>query len=1143
MKRGVVFIFILWFSITCTFGQDDVSFKRYSQENGMPAVTLRNLFEDGQGFLWITTEQGITRFDGYTFKTFRHDEKDPNSILNNKVSIFLCDSSRNPIFLSDNAISIYDTKKQIFKNYSNTNIINTSGHNLNINVSKNDYNNNLCWLLKRDMLYKFNPVNGKIDTYKIPNPPINFTDILFTSDTTLLLVSTDPPQIYNFNIKNSKFTLNTNKDLAKACQLNGAFMYNISDGEFTNVKTSPTIIYMGDRFFIFNRNEPSNPVSYVPKHNNKEYKFMRFNLIGDEIWVTTNTGNIISIHIKSGTEKVYNVNVKNLSLGKEEIIYDVLKDEEGEVWGVTDGLGLIRINPINNKVTQYIYEVNNPNSIWSNSCSHILQHSSGVIWIGFVSKGLIKIEKQKKLFKRYIPLNPTAKAVASGRQHSSDVRAILAIDKNKLLVGSLTNLCEVNTLTGENDFAYYKNKQAVVPKLNEKGFYTGLIKDKKGNIIVGTWNRSYFAYNPSTDFFKEYSKNTGYSLLGMGDQTRALLIDSKNNLWVATDSTVAYINVDKFLNATPKNLKFNKFKPELGNPSCITGFPVYCLFEDSKKNIWVGTVSGLNRISPQGKIDQFINNPKDPNSLSENDVRHIIEDDKGNIWIATNGGGINKFNPATNKFISYNTLNGLPDDAIYTIAFDNEKNLWLSSNRGLAKFDPNTGSIKKFSLYDGLQNYEFNTNAVCKMPDGQLVFGGNSGINIFKPSETIINNTAPKIALSSFKIFNKEVPLPFSGITIPYYDNNLTFEFTTLSFYRNEENQYAYKMENFDKDWIYSGTNHTTTYNNLPPGNYVFKIKGSNSAGIWNNEGISYKLIVSPPWWQTWWARILFLIIIASIISFYIRLRTKNLRTQRTILEQKVEERTKELKSTQSLLIQQEKLASLGVLTAGIAHEIKNPLNFVTNFSDLSQKLIEEFKETDSEEDKEDILDDLSKNLLKINKHGHRANSIVENMLQHSRSGKGEVQLTNLNPICEEYLDIAFHNARAKKPGFDCEIRKNFDPSIPKVKVVPQDFSRVMLNFYSNAFDAVKDKPKALVEVSSRLVGNYVELIVRDNGSGIPEHIKESIFQPFFTTKPSGQGTGLGLSISYDIIKAHGGEIKLDSKENEFTEFIIRLPI
>ena len=251
-----------------------------------------------------------------------------------------------------------------------------------------------------------------------------------------------------------------------------------------------------------------------------------------------------------------------------------------------------------------------------------------------------------------------------------------------------------------------------------------------------------------------------------------------------------------------------------------------------------------------------------------------------------------------------------------------------------------------------------------------------------------------------------------------------------------------------------------------------------------------------------------------------------------------------ELKLAKQQLIEQEKFASLGQLTAGIAHEIKNPLNFVNNFSQLSEDLINDFYTAVDEAERQEILNDLKSNLSKINQHGKRADRIVQSMLQHSRGNKGEKQPTDLNKLCDEFADLAFHGMRATNPGFNCKIEKRFDAALPPVKLVPQDFSRVILNLLNNAFYAVKDKPNALVEVRTELQNNQAVIAIRDNGTGMPEQVKQKIFEPFYTTKPSGEGTGLGLSMSYDIVtKEHGGTMEVYSREHEFTEFIIKLAI
>ncbi len=310
------------------------------------------------------------------------------------------------------------------------------------------------------------------------------------------------------------------------------------------------------------------------------------------------------------------------------------------------------------------------------------------------------------------------------------------------------------------------------------------------------------------------------------------------------------------------------------------------------------------------------------------------------------------------------------------------------------------------------------------------------------------------------------------------------------------------------------------------------------------------------------------------MIWLIVKWRTSATRKQNELLEAEVASRTSDLnkanlelnqslenlKSTQAQLIQSEKMASLGELTAGIAHEIQNPLNFVNNFSELSNELVEELKIKNDKlkiEDEEvrDLLNDISQNLEKINHHGKRAADIVKGMLQHSRTSTGQKEPTDINALADEYLRLAYHGLRAKDKSFNAEFKTDFDPNLPKINVIPQDIGRVLLNLINNAFYSVTEQSKLfqsselwksyqpLVAVSTIKLDDKIQISVKDNGPGIPSSIVDKIFQPFFTTKPTGQGTGLGLSLSYDIVKAHGGELRVETVEGEGSEFIIQIPI
>jgi signal transduction histidine kinase len=282
--------------------------------------------------------------------------------------------------------------------------------------------------------------------------------------------------------------------------------------------------------------------------------------------------------------------------------------------------------------------------------------------------------------------------------------------------------------------------------------------------------------------------------------------------------------------------------------------------------------------------------------------------------------------------------------------------------------------------------------------------------------------------------------------------------------------------------------------------------------------------------------------------------KRKKIQSQNLLLDEqktKVEHAYNNLKAAQAQLIQSEKMASLGELTAGIAHEIQNPLNFVNNFSDVNRELLQEIMEAISKGDLQEIrtlANDIRSNEDKIHEHGKRADSIVKSMLQHSRANAGQKESTDINKLCNEYLLLAYHGFRAKEKEFNVKLGTSFDPAASNIEIIPQDIGRVLINMFNNAFYSVHEKFKhansyvPTVNVVTKKNGEWLEVKVIDNGLGIPEHIRNKIFQPFFTTKPTGLGTGLGLSLSYDIIKAHGGEIRVESKEGEGSVFTVRLP-
>jgi signal transduction histidine kinase len=634
------------------------------------------------------------------------------------------------------------------------------------------------------------------------------------------------------------------------------------------------------------------------------------------------------------------------------------------------------------------------------------------------------------------------------------------------------------------------------------------------------------------------------------------------------------------------------------------------IFFDSKDNFWVGTGNGLCKLDEKtGEVDRIFLRKADSSYVGQNIISNILEDAMGRIWVglfqfgglylldtenkvgreyiggvdlselyldksglvwAGTPDGLYYYDEQTDSFTRFfNPLlnGGIPEVA--SIVEDDEQHLWVSSSIGLIRINPSRDELSIFDRDMGVGSYNFYWSSAYRDKEGKVYIGNDEGYFVIDPkllSETL---KAPEIRLSGFSLGDEKI-IPGENsllkqeidkteeILLGYDQNIFSFDFATIDYNDPENNRMIYYLENYDNNWKLANSENKAYYFNVPPGNYTFHIKGSKGVGPWTHKEIS--IVISPPWWQTWWAYTIYAILLALAVFGFDRfmrqrlIRIERERSREKELEQarEIEKAYTELKNTQAQLIQSEKMASLGELTAGIAHEIQNPLNFVNNFSEVSRELLTEMREElekgDLKEAKE-ISTDIEKNLEKISYHGERASDIVKGMLQHSRSVGASKESTDINKLADEYFRLAYHGLRAKDKSFNAKMDTSFEEKLDKVKVIPQEMGRVILNLITNAFYVVNEKGKSglddyepTVLVGTRMNENHVEVFVRDNGNGIPKQVLGKIFQPFFTTKPTGRGTGLGLSLSYDIVKAHGGELLVDTKEGEGTTFTIRIP-
>lgn len=622
------------------------------------------------------------------------------------------------------------------------------------------------------------------------------------------------------------------------------------------------------------------------------------------------------------------------------------------------------------------------------------------------------------------------------------------------------------------------------------------------------------------------------------------------------------------------------------------------LFYDGNEILWIPTSNrGLAKVNLKNNTISYLNKKE---GLSDNNAGVASFSEEGELWVTTLN-GIAILNLEQKTLTHLKEENGLIPAEMYDL-IEQGNTMYGASVNGLIPIDKLTAKSTRKGFYTFNGGYGFKSNDYLSgssklLKNGQFWAGVASPSNEFR---LLVMNAVPKPDSTSSKVYitkmfvrdenpgfkNKEgtdslnnkdlsfanatnmkwdsIKFPYNipvGLVLPFDQNSLSFSYASKDVFNREQLNYRFILDGEDEDWTYADTKtKTKNYYNLKPGQYTFKVASRGFNKQWSAPD-ELTFHISPPWWQTWWAYLLFALIAASILRVYILFRARKLTNENKLLEEKVKERTNELevsiedlKATQSQLIQSEKMASLGELTAGIAHEIQNPLNFVNNFSEVNVELIDEMQEelqVGNHEEVIEISNDIKENQKKIHHHGRRADSIVKGMLKHSRNTSGEKEPTNINAIADEYLRLAYHGLRAKDKSFNATLNTDFDESIGNINVAGQDMGRVILNLITNALHAISPSGQVSKEakvktptiwISTKQLGDEVIIKIKDNGSGIPKKIVDKIFQPFFTTKPSGQGTGLGLSMSYDIVKSHGGELKVESKEGEGTTFTIIIP-
>ncbi len=1090
------------------------NFRNFTEKDGLPGVEVNQVLTDRQGYIWTGTVNGLARYDGYTFKRFYFNPNDTNTIRGLSIwSIFEDRKGQIWVGSSPSYLNVYNPVNQKFRQYPFAHLVpHTDGQEIGVRTICTDDNGRMYFgidsyygeTLTTSLLYK-NENEEKILPFKIPeNLPLQ--------------------NIYRLKKDNKGNIWILSRTGISKIDINGAL----------------SRFRLLDDYFIANDDWPGDLIFDKAGH----------------MWIISQRLKLFEVNLENQTYQVRSSEKMYKSDDYFWIPRKIVFDKNENIWiGTNAGLYFY------NQKTKQISSFNSGSSqdLIKITIDDLCIDSFGTLWIGTISNGLYKYQ-EKALLKTYSSSNKGKNTITSGW-----VNAIYeAVDGRIWITTSGSDRTSgINILdphTGDMKSMPY----ATIKDQNRIFGMQAIWENSPGEMYCAIHDRI-------VKFDEKTNKIQTVKIAGVPDRLHIFYryTDTKGNVWLCSGNGL--YKKDKNTDA------YQLYEPAKLKGSNQSSNEVIRVLDSKKYGLWILTNNGLFLYNhTTDKIDRHGFDKATGDVFITQDINSLYEDPEGILWVGTWSGGLSRYNIETKKIKTYTRNEGLPSMSIQGILGD-EKNhaLWLSTFEGMSRFNKKTEQFNNFNLEDGIQGQLFADGAQLKTSGGLFLFGGSNGITIFNPNEIINYSIPPKVLLTDIKLFNKSLVTEENSIitkpldetkelTFSHSQNDLSFEFLALHYSNPSQNKYSYILENYDKEWRDIGNQRIAFYPNLPPGQYTFKVKAANDKGVWNENGVQLEITITPPWWKTIWAYMgyaLTALVLGYAFDRYWRQRLLNKereKNQARELEQakEIEKAYNTLKATQTQLIQSEKMASLGELTAGIAHEIQNPLNFVNNFSDVSVDLAMELKEEAEKPDmdKELIIDlatDLSQNQQKINHHGKRASDIVKSMLEHSRKSTGEKELTDVNALCDEYLRLAYHGMKAKDNHFNAAIETHFDPDLPKIDIIPQDIGRVILNLINNAFYAVNERSKKVksnyiptVSITTQLTADsQLQISVNDNGSGIPAHIKDKIFQPFFTTKPTGQGTGLGLSLSYDIVRAHGGELDVDTKEGEGSQFLIHLPI
>ncbi len=1061
-------------------GARDLRFEHISIDQGLSQNTIHAIVQDRLGFLWIGTDDGLNRYDGYRFEVLRNSPGNPDSLSHNRVQA-LSEDSDGMLWLGtrNGGLNRYDRRSRTFTRYRHDPAVPESLASDVVWTILQDRAGTL-WVGTSRGLDRIEPGQAGMFIH-LPHDPAR--------------VAAGDPGSLSHDVVRSLF-----EDRAGNLWIGtkrGLDRIDAATRSLTRFLPRPEVDDGG-----------YNSIGAI--HEDRRGR----------LWLGTWKG-LMGFDPDTAAFTFYGSD-SNQTEDLDQSIQDIHQDSGGTLWLATEGRGILLFDPeAEVLLSRLAYDPLKPSSLSGDKVKVFFRDRSGAFWVGTSAGGLNKLSRAAKAFTHYRS-DPTVPGGLSGDM----ITAIWEDPTESLWIGTRNSglnrvardRAERQSAASQLGVVEHFRTDPEDPTRLACDDVRALLRDAAGVLWVGT--ESGGLHRRDGDAFIRYRHDPKDPTTLRDNDVWALYEDSGHTLWIGTYGG----GLSRY---DPQIDAFHHYLPEADDSASLASNVVRAIHQDSSGALWIGTHDGLDRLE-DGGFRHHRHDPRDPTSLSSNEVLSILEDRAGTLWIGTHGGGLNRRvpGPEGGSFRFFTEQHGLPSSVVYGILEDRQGRLWMSTNRGLSRFDPPSESFRNYDVTDGLQSPEFNAGAYFKSTRGEMFFGGLGGVNAFFPERIEDNPYVPPVALTSFRIFNREVPLEtdtalLRAVTLEPGESVFSFGFAALSYTAQHKNRYAYRLVGFREAWTQLGTRRDVTFTNLDPGVYTLEVRASNNDGVWNQDGLALQVIVEPPFWRTWWFTAVAVLAAAGLLWAGYLVRTRTIRRHnRALAAENVERRRAEAELAANNAELEVRNAEMERFIYTVSHDLKTPLVTIKGFVGFLERDVPRAS-ADPRAGERALAD-----IARISGAADTMHHLLEDLLELSRIGR------LINPPEAVALSQLAGEAEALVAGSDGRRGAAIviEPTMPAAFGDRMRLLEVYQNLIDNALKFVGEQSSPRIEIGAREDSGEVLCWVRDNGIGIDPRYLEKVFGLFERLDQQIPGTGVGLALVRRIVEVHGGRCWVESE-------------